>query len=65
MNKIKDVVKKHALFLFVVSNIIVAIVFGVIIIKYKLILFHILSISIVIYYIFKVIYYKIFGVLDD
>ena len=65
MNKIKDVVKKHALFLFVVSNIIVAIVFGVIIIKYKLILFHILSISIVIYYIFKVIYYKMFGVLDD
>ncbi len=65
MRKIKDVVKNNALFLFVVSNLVVSIIFISVIIKYKLVLFHILSILIVIYYFFKVIYYRMFGVLDD
>ena len=63
--RIKDVVEKNALLLFFISSIITLILFVYIVIEYKIVAFQALSLLYIIYYIYKVIYYEMFGVLND
>ncbi len=63
--RIKNVVKENALLLFFVSNMITLTLFIFVVFKYKIVTFQALSLLIVIYYIYKVIYYEMFGVLND
>ncbi len=64
MKKIVDVVKTNALLFFAVSSLFSVMCVLYIVIKNNLYA-HTMSFLIVVYYFYKVIYYRMFGVLDD
>ncbi len=63
--RIKDVLNNKALFLFFVVSIISFICYVFIVIKYKIVLYQALSLLMLLYCIFKTIYFEMTGVFDD